>query len=87
MNSKPQQPSKPSATGELAGVIEEDFAAPADQGRVLKEINGGYTRAEVDVTVDSTAVTGDTATVEVTEDTRLYYPDEPEYEEYSLRTR
>ncbi|MGA4799260.1 amidase domain-containing protein [Streptomyces lavendulocolor] len=75
-------------TDELAGVIEEDFAALADQGRVLKEVNGGYTRAEVDVTVDSTAVTGDTATVEVTEDTRLYYPDvhpdEPEYEEYSL---
>ncbi|WP_179166461.1 amidase domain-containing protein [Streptomyces sp. CB03238] len=75
-------------TGELAGVIEEDFAALADQGRVLKEVNGGYTRAEVDVTVDSTTVAGDTATVEVTEDTRLYYPDvqpdEPEYEEYSL---
>ncbi|CAM5669512.1 MULTISPECIES: amidase domain-containing protein [Streptomyces] len=75
-------------TRTLASELEDDFAALADQGRILREVNGGYTRAEVDVTPGQTNVEGDIATLEVTEDTRLYYPNveegDPEYEEYSL---
>ncbi|MGW8361655.1 amidase domain-containing protein [Streptomyces wedmorensis] len=73
---------------DLADALETDFAALAEQGRVLEGVNGGYTHAEVELLVDQATVSGDTATVEVTEDTKLHYPepqpDEPAYEEYSL---
>lgn len=72
----------------LAEVLQADFDALAEQGRVLEGVNGGYSRAEVALLVDQATVSGDTATVEVTEDTKLHYPDpqpdEPAYEEYSL---
>ncbi|MFI1976569.1 amidase domain-containing protein [Streptomyces wedmorensis] len=73
---------------DLAELLEADFAALAEQGRVLEGVNGGYSSAEVDLLVDQATVSGNTATVEVTEDTKLHYPDpqpgEPAYEEYSL---
>ncbi|WP_176741140.1 amidase domain-containing protein [Streptomyces agglomeratus] len=75
-------------TAALAVELEDDFSALAEQGRILQGVNGGYTRAEVEVTPGESKVEGDTATLEVIEDTRLYYPDvqegDPEYEEYSL---
>ncbi|MGA5197572.1 hypothetical protein [Streptomyces exfoliatus] len=82
-------PSAPAdVSPDLAGVLEAEFAALAEQGRVLEGVNGGYSHAEVDLLVDQATVTGDTATVEVTEDTKLHYPDpqpgEPTAEEYSL---
>ncbi|MFH9958069.1 amidase domain-containing protein [Streptomyces roseolus] len=82
-------PSAPQdVTPDLAEVLEADFTALAEQGRALEGVNGGYSHAEVDLLVDQATVSGGTANVEVTEDTRLHYPDpqpgEPAYEEYSL---
>ncbi|MGW2302892.1 amidase domain-containing protein [Streptomyces sp. NPDC001809] len=82
-------PSAPAdVSPDLAEVLEADFTALAEQGRVLEGVNGGYSSAEVDLVVDQATVSGNTATVEVTEDGKLHYPDpqpgEPAYEEYSL---
>ncbi|MER5357204.1 amidase domain-containing protein [Streptomyces sp. NPDC002785] len=60
----------------------------AENGQALAEINGGYTRAEVDITPGEATVQGDTVDLKITEDTRLLYPNvqegDPEAEEYSL---
>lgn len=72
--------------------LRAEFAALVRQGRAYWQADGGYIRATVDVTVDDAAEEGDTVTLRITEDTRLYHPftsaqaadGAPEYEEYSL---
>ncbi|MGW1103239.1 amidase domain-containing protein [Streptomyces sp. NPDC002540] len=81
-----------SATGSMQAQLQRDFAALIQKGRAYQHVDGGYVRAAVDVKVISAATRGDTTTLRVTEDTRLYLPftpaqvaqGAPEYEEYSL---
>ncbi|QDQ15942.1 hypothetical protein FH965_39790 [Streptomyces spectabilis] len=62
------------------------------KGKTYEGVDGGYTKAVVDVTVTDSSLEGDVATLEITEDGRLYAPltaedvadGAPEYEEYSL---
>ncbi|NUQ95092.1 MAG: hypothetical protein HOY79_00540 [Streptomyces sp.] len=71
---------------------QDDLAALAEKGKRYKEADGGYTKAQVDVKVTDTTVTGREATLQLTEHTRLYLPftpqeveeGAPEYEELSL---
>ncbi|MEU8981451.1 amidase domain-containing protein [Streptomyces sp. NPDC048309] len=80
------------ATGAMAAQTRDDLAALAEKGRRYKEVDGGYTQAQVDVKVDDTTVDGGTATLRLTEHTRLRLPftaqeveeGAPEYEELSL---
>ncbi|MGX5181862.1 amidase domain-containing protein [Streptomyces avermitilis] len=80
------------ATRSMAAQTQDDLAALAEKGKRYKEIDGGYTRAQVDVKVDDTTVDGGTATLQLTEHTRLrlpFTPQEveegaPEFEELSL---
>ena len=80
------------ATRSMAAETQDDLAALAEKGKRYKEVDGGYTQAQVDVKVTDTTVTGDTATLQLTEHTRLrlpFTPQEveegaPEYEELSL---
>ncbi|WFB08770.1 hypothetical protein LRS74_18275 [Streptomyces sp. LX-29] len=80
------------ATASMAKHIEDEFGKLAAKGKMYEDVNGGYTKAAVDVTVLNSSLAGETATLQVTEDTRLYVPftteeiDEgaPEYEEFSL---
>ncbi|MFD9982282.1 amidase domain-containing protein [Streptomyces massasporeus] len=72
----------------LAARIAKEYAQLARLRAELREANGGYTRAEVQLTPGTSSVNGDEATVEVTEDARLYYPNvpagDPAFEEYSV---
>ncbi|MET7717844.1 amidase domain-containing protein [Streptomyces sp. NPDC005407] len=84
-----QQSISSSALGSAAKEeLQQAAVALRQRGQQLKEINGGYTKAEVAVTVDSAEESAGTATVKVTEDTKLYFPDvqpgEPEFEEFEL---
>ncbi|WP_128379214.1 amidase domain-containing protein [Streptomyces cavernae] len=80
------------ATAPMAARLRSEFAALAQKGQKYKEADGGYTKAEVDVTVTDATTDGDTSTVNIVEDGRLYLPftqeevaaGAPEYEEYSL---
>ncbi|MBK3570002.1 amidase domain-containing protein [Streptomyces sp. MBT62] len=80
------------ATRSMAAQTQDDLVALAEKGRRYKEVDGGYTQALVDVKVDDTVVEGGTATLQLTEHTRLrlpFTPQEveegaPEYEELSL---
>jgi len=80
------------ATPSMAAQTRDDLAALAEKGKRYKEVDGGYTQAQVDVKVDDTTVDGGTATLQLTEHTRLrlpFTPQEveegaPEYEELSL---
>ena len=79
-------------TRSMATQTQDDLAALRDKGRRYKEVDGGYTEAQVDVKVDDTTVDDGTATLKLTERTRLrlpFTPQEvvdgaPEYEELSL---
>ncbi|MGW5469730.1 amidase domain-containing protein [Streptomyces chartreusis] len=72
--------------------VQDDLVALAEKGRRYKEVDGGYTKAQVDVEVTDTAVAGYSATLQFTERTRLYLPfttqevadGAPEYEELSV---
>ncbi|WP_338931481.1 amidase domain-containing protein [Streptomyces netropsis] len=76
------------AEASLRARLAQEFTTLAKQGRAYEKASGGYTRAEVKVTPGAATRSGDTATLELTEDTRLLYPDvpkgAPEAEEYSL---
>ncbi|MEU4208931.1 amidase domain-containing protein [Streptomyces sp. NPDC026206] len=76
------------ATAELANRLKGEFRQLAAQGRAYEKASGGYTRAEVKVTPGEATEAGGTATVRLTEDTRLHYPNvrqgDPEAEEYSV---
>ncbi|MER6424081.1 hypothetical protein [Streptomyces sp. NPDC001137] len=75
----------------MAVRTQDDLAALAEKGKRHKEI-GGYTKAQVDVNVTDTTVSGQAATLQLTEHTRLYLPftaqevkqGAPKYEELSL---
>ncbi|MFI8100304.1 amidase domain-containing protein [Streptomyces sp. NPDC086023] len=75
-------------TDAAAGDFASDLAVLQDNAKGLEKVNGGYSRAEVTVAPDTASVSGDTATVKVIEDTRLYFPhpapDAPAYEGYSI---
>ncbi|MFF1710861.1 amidase domain-containing protein [Streptomyces sp. NPDC058268] len=79
-------------TRTMATQTQDDLAALAEKGRRYTEVDGGYTKAEVDVKVTDMTVTEQTANVQVNEHTRLYLPftqqeieeGAPEYEESSL---
>ncbi|WTX74638.1 amidase domain-containing protein [Streptomyces sp. NBC_00647] len=79
-------------TRSMATQTQDDLAALRDKGKRYKEVDGGYTEAQVDVKVDETTVDNGTATLKLTERTRLrlpFTPQEvedgaPEYEELSL---
>lgn len=81
-------PAESRITAALAAKKAREAAALAQLRVRLEAENGGYVRAEVQVTPVTTTVNGDQAVVEVTEDARLYYPNvpagDPEYEEYSV---
>jgi hypothetical protein len=84
-----QQSISTSAMGTAARLaLQQDAVALVERGRQLKEINGGYTGAEVAVTFDSAEESEGVATVNVTESTKLHFPDvqpgEPEFEEFGL---
>ncbi|HEY8981308.1 MAG TPA: amidase domain-containing protein [Streptomyces sp.] len=80
------------ATHDMAARTQDDLAALAEKGKRYREVDGGYTKARVDVDVTDTTVSGRTATLQLTEHTRLYLPftaqeveqGAPEYEELSL---
>ncbi|MDC2958947.1 amidase domain-containing protein [Streptomyces gilvifuscus] len=80
------------ATRAMTARTQDDLAALAEKGKRYKEVDGGYTKAQVDVNVTDTTVSGQTATLQLTEHTRLYLPfteqeveqGAPEYEELSL---
>ncbi|WP_189543179.1 hypothetical protein [Streptomyces gelaticus] len=80
------------ATGPMRAELQRDLAALARKGNVYKKADGGYTYAEVDVTVLDTTTNGDTTTSHITEYGRLHLPftaaevadGAPEYEEYSV---
>ncbi|MGA5438747.1 amidase domain-containing protein [Streptomyces griseoincarnatus] len=80
------------ATRSMSAQMQDEFAALVEKGQRYQEVDGGYTKAEVDVTVTDVTVTGQSATLQLTEHTRLYLPftpqeieeGAPEYEELSL---
>lgn len=80
------------ATRSMTARVQDDLAALAEKGRRYKEVDGGYTKAQVDVEVTDTSVAGQSATLQLTERTRLYLPftpqevadGAPEYEELSV---
>ncbi|MFB7919590.1 hypothetical protein [Streptomyces sp. NPDC056061] len=81
-----------SATRAMANRTSDEFAQLAAKGQRYEQVDGGYTKAVVDVTVTDSSLEGATATLQLTEDTRLYMPftaaevaeGAPEYEEFSL---
>ncbi|GAA1340748.1 hypothetical protein GCM10009647_084470 [Streptomyces sanglieri] len=81
-----------SATPAMANRTSDEFAQLAAKGKRYEQVDGGYTKAVVDVTVTDSSLAGTTATIQLTEDTRLYMPftaaevaeGAPEYEEFSL---
>ncbi|MFI6861927.1 amidase domain-containing protein [Streptomyces sp. NPDC050421] len=81
-----------SATPAMANRTADEFALLAAKGERYERVDGGYTKAVVDVTVTESSLEGATATLQLTEDTRLYMPftpaevaeGAPEYEEISL---
>ncbi|MCX5110042.1 hypothetical protein OOK13_16120 [Streptomyces sp. NBC_00378] len=76
----------------MANRTSDEFAQLAAKGKRYEQVDGGYTKAVVDVTVTDSSLAGTTATIQLTEDTRLYMPftaaevaeGAPEYEEFSL---
>lgn len=80
------------ATPAMANRTSDEFAQLAAKGKRYEQVDGGYTKAVVDVTVTDSSLAGTTATIQLTEDTRLYMPftavevaeGAPEYEEFSL---
>lgn len=80
------------ATRSMTAQVQDDLAALVEKGKRYKDVDGGYTRAQVDVEVTETTVTGQSATLRLTESTRLYLPftpqevadGAPEYEELSV---
>ncbi|SCF77598.1 amidase domain-containing protein [Streptomyces sp. Ncost-T10-10d] len=81
-----------SATPAMANRTSDEFALLAAKGKRYEQVDGGYTKAVVDVTVTDSSLEGATATLQLAEDTRLYMPftaaevaeGAPEYEEFSL---
>ncbi|MDK0520696.1 amidase domain-containing protein [Streptomyces sp. ML-6] len=80
------------ATGPMRAELQHDLAALARKGNTYKKADGGYTHAEVDVTVLGTTIHGSSATSRIIENGRLRLPftaaevadGAPEYEEYSV---
>ncbi|MFI1563863.1 amidase domain-containing protein [Streptomyces sp. NPDC020490] len=80
------------ATRSMTAQVEDDLTALAKKGERYKAVDGGYTKAEVDVKPGDLTVSGQSATLQLTENTRLYLPftpqevedGAPEYEELSL---
>ncbi|MGW1296575.1 amidase domain-containing protein [Streptomyces sp. NPDC002533] len=80
------------ATRAMTSRVQEELAALERKGQRYKEVDGGYTRAEVDVETSSVELTERTAILRLTEHTRLHLPvtpqevadGAPEYEESSL---
>jgi hypothetical protein len=58
--------------------IQDEFAALAEKGQRYEEVDGGYTKAEVDVKVTDVTVTDQSATLQLTEHTRLHLPFTPQ---------
>ncbi|MFE7773305.1 amidase domain-containing protein [Streptomyces sp. NPDC057445] len=75
-------------TDAMGTKLKADSSMLAQRGSILKDVNGGYTRAEVTLTQDTLQVDGETATLTVREDGRLHFPHvvpgDPEFEEYSI---
>ncbi|MEX2985816.1 amidase domain-containing protein [Streptomyces sp. C36] len=76
------------AEAALRTELRKEFTGLAEQGRAYVKASGGYTHAKVKITPGAAELRGDTATLKITEDTSLFYPDAPEdapeAEEYSL---
>ncbi|MFD0394131.1 amidase domain-containing protein [Streptomyces nogalater] len=79
-------------TRTMAAETQDDLAALIAKGDRYQEVDGGYTKAQVDVSLTESTVSGQKATLRLTEHTRLYLPftqeeiddGAPEYEEESL---
>ncbi|MFD4758921.1 amidase domain-containing protein [Streptomyces sp. NPDC058439] len=80
------------ATRQMSTQMDADLTALAEKGRRYEQVDGGYTKATVDVEVTDVSASGSAATLQVSEYTRLYLPftpqevqeGAPEYEEVSL---
>ncbi|MEU0074586.1 amidase domain-containing protein [Streptomyces sp. NPDC006332] len=80
------------ATQSMIARTDWELVELEEKGERYEKVDGGYTKAEVDVTVNGVERAGDNATLSLTEDGRLYMPftaeqiaeGAPEYEEYSL---
>ncbi|MEU3216407.1 amidase domain-containing protein [Streptomyces sp. NPDC006971] len=80
------------ATRTMAAQTQDDLAALAAKGERYETVDGGYTKAQVEVSVTDATVNGTRATLQLTESTRLFLPftqeeiddGAPEYEELSL---
>ncbi|MCJ0869295.1 hypothetical protein [Streptomyces sp. AP-93] len=62
-------------TAQAADELGGEIAALQDNARALEERWSGFSHAEVTVIPGKGTVSGDTATLEVEEETRLYFPD------------
>ncbi|MGY4959403.1 hypothetical protein [Streptomyces sp. 900105245] len=61
-------------TRAMAAQAQEDLTALAAKGERYEKVDGGYTKAQVDVSVDDSTVDGSNGTLQLTEHTRLYLP-------------
>ncbi|GGV30831.1 hypothetical protein [Streptomyces spectabilis] len=94
VTTSPQAPRRTllGATPPMADRLEDEFVRLKAKGKMYEGVDGGYSKAVVDVTVTGSSLDGNVATLEITEDGRLYAPltpadvagGAPEYEEYSL---
>ncbi|MEV0444594.1 hypothetical protein AB0I84_46060 [Streptomyces spectabilis] len=94
VTTSPQAPRRTllGATSPMADRLEDEFERLKAKGKMYEGVDGGYTKAAVDVTATGSSLDGNVATLEITEDGRLYAPltaedaagGAPEYEEYSL---
>lgn len=71
--------------------LQADAVAIDTRRQRLRTVNGGHTRGEATVSSPALTTSGDSATLQLVEHTKLFYarvsPDSPEAEEYVLRHR
>ncbi|MFJ5719155.1 hypothetical protein [Streptomyces sp. NPDC093149] len=80
------------ATPSMRAGLRTEFAVLVRRGRAYQQADGGYIRATVEVKVNDATLNGRTASLHLTEDTRLHHPltpaqvaaGAPEYEAYAL---
>jgi hypothetical protein len=76
-------------SGQLAAKLVGDRDAIDDRRRLLRKVNGGHARADIDILSPSFEVRTDAVDMRFTEHTKLHFarqrPDAPKYEEYGIR--
>ncbi|MCR8941763.1 hypothetical protein NW249_06470 [Streptomyces sp. OUCMDZ-4982] len=66
------------ATPAMAARARSELTALAEKGRQYEGVDGGYTRARVDIEVTGADVTDRSATLRLTDHTRLYFSSTPQ---------